>query len=104
MNPFLLLTCLLLVAPTVMNSSTGSERGADYTASGRGEQALRLITDFTPASADLGWYVVNDNVMGGRSDGDFEVAEQGELRVSVRTNTNGGGFSSIRRGALTLDL
>ena len=104
MNPFLLFSCLLLVAPTDMKPSTGSERGADYAASGGGEQALRLITDFTPASADLGWYVVNDNVMGGRSDGDFEVAEQGELRFSGRTNTNGGGFSSIRSGALTLDL
>jgi hypothetical protein len=38
-----------------------------------------LLTDFTSGSSDLGWYVVNDNVMGGRSEGDFEQ-QQGELR------------------------
>jgi len=62
-----------------------------------------LLTDFTPASPDLGWYVVNDNVMGGRSDGDFEQ-KQGELHFAGRTNTNGGGFSSIRTRLLNLDL
>ena len=62
-----------------------------------------MITDFTSDSPDLGWYVVNDNVMGGRSEGDFEVAN-GELRFAGRTNTNGGGFSSIRTQALQLDL
>ena len=35
-----------------------------------------LITDFTPNSADLGWYVVNDNVMGGQSEGSFEQLQQ----------------------------
>lgn len=63
----------------------------------------RLLTDFTSSSADLGWYVVNDNVMGGRSVGDFEQA-QGILRFAGRTNTNGGGFSSIRTKPLRLDL
>jgi hypothetical protein len=62
-----------------------------------------LLTDFTSSSADLGWYVVNDNVMGGRSVGDFELA-QGILRFAGRTNTNGGGFSSIRTKPLRLDL
>ncbi len=60
-------------------------------------------TDFTLDSADLGWYVLNDNVMGGRSNGDFDQA-QGELRFTGNTNTNGGGFSSIRTKALQLDL
>jgi len=62
-----------------------------------------LLTDFTPASPDLGWYVVNDNVMGGRSDGGFEQ-EQSELSFTGQTNTNGGGFSSIRTKPLQLDL
>ncbi len=69
----------------------------------KGAQEARLLTDFTAASADLGWYVVNDNVMGGRSRGDFERAPEG-LRFAGRTNTNGGGFSSIRTDALDLDL
>jgi len=52
---------------------------------------------------DLAWYVVNDNVMGGQSEGDFRL-EQGELTFTGRTNTDGGGFSSIRTKALQLDL
>lgn len=62
-----------------------------------------LLTDFTSNSSDLGWYAVNDNVMGGRSEGDFEQ-QQGELRFTGRTNTNGGGFSSIRTKPMQLDL
>ena len=62
-----------------------------------------LLTDFTTNSPDLEWYVVNDNVMGGRSEGDFEE-EQGNLYFAGRTNTNGGGFSSIRTQPMQLDL
>ena len=62
-----------------------------------------LLTDFTPDSAELGWHVVNDNVMGGRSEGGFEELP-GEIVFSGRTNTDGGGFSSIRTGALQWDL
>ena len=62
-----------------------------------------MLTDFTSNSTDLGWYVVNDSVMGGRSEGAFEQG-QGELRFAGRTNTNGGGFSSIRTKLLQLDL
>ena len=65
--------------------------------------AQRLITDFTNATADLRWYVVNDNVMGGQSEGGFRESS-GELFFAGRTNTNGGGFSSIRSGPLALDL
>lgn len=62
-----------------------------------------LLTDFTTKSADLGWYVVNDNVMGGKSEGNFEQ-QQGELSFTGNTNTNGGGFSSIRTQPVELDL
>lgn len=62
-----------------------------------------MLTDFTPTSSDLGWYVVNDNVMGGRSEGSFQQ-ERGELRFIGSTNTNGGGFSSIRTKPMQLDL
>ena len=41
------------------------------------------------------WYVVNDNVMGGRSLGSFKI-EKGILTLFGSTNTNGGGFASIR--------
>ena len=60
-----------------------------------------LLTDFTASSSDLGWYVVNDNVMGGRSEGDIEQG-QSKLRFAGRTNTNGGGFSLVRTRPLQL--
>lgn len=63
----------------------------------------QLLTDFTSNTPDLGWYVVNDNVMGGRSQGDFRQ-DAGELFFTGRTNTRGGGFSSIRTQRLQLNL
>ena len=72
-------------------------------ASGPSPGGEQLLTDFTPAGTDLGWYVVNDNVMGGRSEGGFEQ-EQGKLVFSGRTDTHGGGFSSIRTQPVKLDL
>lgn len=62
-----------------------------------------MLTDFSADSPDLGWYVQNDNVMGGRSEGGFE-AGQDELIFAGSTNTNGGGFSSIRTQPFKLDL
>ena len=77
--------------------------GTPLDASGSDPNGELLLTDFTTSSSDLGWYVVNDNVMGGRSEGDFEQ-EPGALRFAGRTNTNGGGFSSIRTKPMQLDL
>jgi NADH dehydrogenase [ubiquinone] 1 alpha subcomplex assembly factor 1 len=62
-----------------------------------------LLTDFIGVSPNLGWYVQNDNVMGGKSEGGFQVSTS-ELIFSGNTNTNGGGFSSIRTKPLELDL
>lgn len=62
-----------------------------------------LLTDFTSGSADFGWYVLNDNVMGGRSEGSFEQ-NQGSLHFTGNTNTNGGGFSSLRTQPMQVDL
>ena len=61
------------------------------------------ITRFNSDSPDLGWYVQNDNVMGGRSEGAFNISFE-ELIFSGNTNTNGGGFSSIRTEPLRLNL
>ncbi len=77
--------------------------GPPLNASGSDSAGQLMLTDFTSSSSNLGWYVVNDNVMGGRSEGDFEQ-EQGELSFTGRTNTNGGGFSSIRTKSLQLDF
>ena len=63
----------------------------------------RPLNDTTSVMFEPGWYVVNDNVMGGRSEGTVND-EDGVVRFSGKTNTNGGGFSSIRTRALQLDL
>ena len=68
-----------------------------------GPRGKTMLSDFTPATADFGWYVQNDNVMGGRSEGGFEQTP-GELLFAGSTNTRGGGFSSIRTRPLQLDL
>ena len=33
-----------------------------------------ILSEFTGDSPDLGWYIQNDNVMGGQSQGRFQVA------------------------------
>lgn len=68
-----------------------------------GSEGARVLTDFTPNTPDLGWYTQNDNVMGGRSEGDFAI-DQGKLTFAGSTNTDGGGFSSIRTPPFRLDL
>ena len=62
-----------------------------------------LLTAFEQDSPDVGWYVQNDNVMGGQSEGAFSI-HASELVFSGSTNTNGGGFSSIRSQPFELDL
>ncbi len=62
-----------------------------------------LLDNLTPSSANFGWFVVNDTVMGGRSEGSI-TREPGGLRFTGRTNTRGGGFSSIRTRDMILDL
>ena len=56
----------------------------------------RTIADFSDAAEHRRWQVVNDGVMGGLSQG--ELDRQDDALVFAGTiNTNGGGFSSIRR-------
>lgn len=65
--------------------------------------ASPVLADFSTNEGNPGWYVVNDNVMGGRSEGGFTI-DEGELRFAGRTNTDGGGFSSIRSRPVEFDL
>ena len=62
-----------------------------------------ILSQFTDESPNLGWYIQNDNVMGGRSKGNFAILSD-KLIFSGNTNTDGGGFSSIRTQPLQLDL
>ena len=57
----------------------------------------RLITDFAAASEGDRWRAVNDGVMGGVSQGSFQVAEgTGRFSGDISLENNGG-FSSVRR-------
>jgi hypothetical protein len=71
---------------------------------GNDGQSELLLHDFEKApEAIKQWKTVNDNVMGGRSKGGPSFAN-GKLTFSGSTNTNGGGFSSIRTNPAPVDL
>jgi monofunctional biosynthetic peptidoglycan transglycosylase len=68
-----------------------------------GASTERILAAFDGRGVPLTWYAVNDDVMGGRSSGDFEIAA-GCLLFRGETNTNGGGFASIRTRPQALDI
>ncbi len=61
-----------------------------------------LISLQSPEEARA-WRTVNDNVMGGRSEGG-SIIEDGQLVFAGVINTDGGGFSSVRRDMAPGDL
>ena len=74
--------------------------------SSRGDNAndsVMVLADFDGEKVAEGWKTVNDNVMGGRSKGEPSFSD-GVLTFSGATNTNGGGFSSIRTQPGKFDL
>lgn len=90
-----------------MNGSIRSLAGAALAAvllatPATGEE--RMLADFD-GQDELSWQTVNDNVMGGRSKGDFRKTDRGTLLFSGATSLrNNGGFSSIRSRRQSLDL
>ena len=55
------------------------------------------IIDFNKSTSLLGWRVVDDVVMGGRSNGEFSLNNEGYAVFSGAVSTaNNGGFSSLR--------
>jgi hypothetical protein len=58
-----------------------------------------MLYDFNSNSSKSDWQIVDDGVMGGRSDGGFAINEAGngvfQGTVSLENN---GGFSSVRHG------
>jgi len=65
----------------------------------------KLLTDFSDASVAKQWVSVNDNVMGGISDGGFRISEDNTLVFSGNLSLeNRGGFTSIRTRPKDLDL
>lgn len=63
----------------------------------------RVLVDFAVPEEAGRWQTVLDGVMGGRSSGSFVVEDQRMVFTGV-LNTNGGGFSSVRRPASDLGL
>ena len=60
-------------------------------------QTPSLIFNFEPGVSIKGWTVVDDRVMGGRSEGNFEVNSEGlGVFKGYVTTENNGGFSSLR--------
>ena len=71
--------------------------GLDASAKEQGEADEAIVMeDFVDAdAATKRWFTVNDGVMGGKSKGGPSFAD-GRLTFAGSTNTDGGGFSSIR--------
>lgn len=83
---------LLCLAPAA--SAGGS--GADPTDSTAPATEASLV-DFSQAGEPARWQVVNDGVMGGKSEGHLAVAD-GAATFHGEIVTRGGGFTSVRRG------
>ena len=90
---------IVLLSGILLMSVPGTRTGAAGT--NAGEQ--RMLTDFTAETYDQGWRVVNDNVMGGRSEGYFRI-DQGAMQFTGVTNPSGGGFTSVRTHRMRLNL
>ncbi len=59
-------------------------------------QATMMKIEFDNREDFAAWRVVNDGVMGGKSEGGI-LSKDGYMNFSGTINTNGGGFSSIRK-------
>lgn len=69
-----------------------------------GMMKTMLIFDFNQESDIRSWQVVDDVVMGGRSDGSFSLDENGHgLFNGYVSLENNGGFSSVRYGFKAID-
>ena len=65
----------------------------------------KLVTDFTKSASSLKWISINDSVMGGISDGEFDVSDANTLVFSGSLSLeNRGGFASIRTQPADLDI
>jgi NADH dehydrogenase [ubiquinone] 1 alpha subcomplex assembly factor 1 len=64
------------------------------------------VAEFTPEESEkFDWRIVDDGVMGGLSQGKREIGKDGILRFfGTLSLENNGGFSSLRTGAVKLDL
>ena len=69
------------------------------------QQALQPLLDFAGSDAAQKWQAVNDNVMGGVSDGRFRITSDKTLEFSGRLSLeNNGGFASLRTKPAELEI
>jgi uncharacterized surface protein with fasciclin (FAS1) repeats len=69
------------------------------------EPVSKPVADFSNAAATQKWLSVNDNVMGGVSEGVFRITEDKTLEFSGKISLeNQGGFASIRTRSADLGL
>lgn len=69
------------------------------------EDTLLVLFDFAGADAVEDWQAVNDGVMGGVSEGTFQITDRKTLAfVGTLTLENNGGFASVRTRPKTLGL
>jgi len=88
------LTALLLTLGSGACCASGTADAPDRAA--ETPPARRVVADFADSQEADAWRVVNDDVMGGRSEGDTHF-DDGHMTFFGSINTNGGGFSSVRR-------
>ena len=83
----LLLLTLLSTACMPRPQDTSADQRAD---------ATQTLYSFSQAGAANDWRIQDDTVMGGRSDGNMEVNDDGQLRFHGEVSLeNNGGFSSV---------
>lgn len=87
-----LLLALLLSAAPAFAETQAMTKDASATQS----QACPFHLDLSDEAEIANWRVLLDGVMGGRSTG-TRYGEDGSMRFTGEINTNGGGFSSMRR-------
>ncbi len=64
-----------------------------------------VIFDFSSKSDLQDWYVVDDGVMGGRSQGKFYISSEGfAVFEGIVSMENNGGFSSVRYNMQAIDI
>ena len=80
--------------PTPSTTSTPAESTDAAEPVATAASNCRRLTDFVGTDADA-WAVVNDGVMGGRSNGVIEIGDS-TLRFTGSVVTAGGGFTSVR--------
>jgi monofunctional biosynthetic peptidoglycan transglycosylase len=69
------------------------------------DDALTPLFDFTGAEAAKEWQSVNDNVMGGVSEGKFKITDKKAMEFfGTLSLENNGGFASVRTKAKKLGL